>query len=100
MPTITEAHVVLIKSNKNSFDMCNQDVREYDNPTPWEQYLEQHNNVRPQKFQVHLVVSGFAEREEARSFAENFMSYGSIFVFGSKKRPLFRLEVETEGCGA
>ena len=98
MPVITEAHVVLIKSHKPG-SLESDDMND-NQSTPWEDYLVRQNKYKPQRFQVHLVVSGFTEREEARGFAENFMSYGSIFVFGDKKKALSRLEVESESRGA
>ncbi|TAH36547.1 MAG: hypothetical protein EYC62_02570 [Alphaproteobacteria bacterium] len=94
MPTITEAHVVLVKNQQ----LTQQNPINDDDclPTPWEEFLEKHGKVKPQRFQVHLVVSGFSEREDARGFAENFMSCGSMFVFNNKKRNLYRLEVEAD----
>ncbi len=95
MPSITEAHVVLIKKPFES----EQDEACVAMATPWEEYLEKNNRIKPQRFQVHLVVSGFSEREEARGFAENFMSYGSMFVFNNKKRPLYRIDVDSDDKG-
>jgi hypothetical protein len=94
MPAITEAHVVLVKGQK--FGQQNTPEDNDVMPTPWEEFLEKHGKIKPQRFQVHLVVSGFAERDDARGFAENFMSCGSMFVFNNKKRNLYRLEVEAD----
>ena len=96
MPNITEAHVVLIKNQQDA----------YPNPdsapelTAWENFLSKARNIHPQRYQVHLIVSGFSEREDARGFAENFMSYGSIFVFNQKRRPVYRLEVENDAAAS
>lgn len=95
MPTITEAHVVMLKNQKNYLSGQESDLID-DTPTPWEQFLTKDRKTAPQRYQVHLIVSGFSAREDARGFAENFMSYGSIFVFNNEKRPLYRLEVEPE----
>jgi hypothetical protein len=95
MPNITEAHVVLLKQPHAQTDAVNAD----EDFTPWENFLAKARNIRPQRFQVHLVVAGFGEREEARQFAENFMAHGSIFVFNQKRRPLYRLEVEDNQAG-
>lgn len=69
MPAVTEAHVVAVK---------NSDER------------------TPNRYQVHLVVSGFSERVDARHWTETFMSCGSMVLFDNeRKRPLYHLEVET-----
>jgi hypothetical protein len=67
--------------------------------TPWEEVVAQQRKIKPERFQVHLVVSGFGEREVARGFAENFMAHGSLFVFNNSKRPVYRLDVESENAG-
>jgi len=95
MPTITEAHVVQIKNQSQAAAQATND----NDLTPWEEFLVQHRKIKPERFQVHLVVSGFGEREDARGFAENFMAYGSLFVFNNNKRPVFRLDVESENSG-
>ena len=95
MPSITEAHVVQIKNQSQSVPQTYND----DELTPWEEFLVQHRKIKPERFQVHLVVSGFGEREEARGFAENFMAHGSLFVFNNSKRSVFRLDVESENAG-
>jgi len=91
MPVVTEAHVVLVKNSRPGIPNDNVDPEV---PTPWEQYLEQHGQAKPNRFQVHLVVSGFSDRDTARDFAEQFMSCGSLFVFNNKRRPIYQLEVD------
>lgn len=93
MPSITEAHVVLLRNSTTPGDTA---AMAEDDLTPWENFLAKARNIRPQRYQVHLVVSGFGERDDARQFAENFMAHGSVFVFNQKRRPLYRLDVAND----
>lgn len=99
MPAITEAHVVLIKNHKPGYTDIRPEEMEADINTPWEDFLQKDRKTAPNRYQVHLVVSGFAAREDARGFAENFMAHGHIFLFNSQKRPLYRLEVQSDQKG-
>ncbi len=98
MPVITEAHVIRIHDPYQA--RFNNDIPIEDlEASDWENFLVSQNKTLPQRYKVHLVVSGFQLREDARAFAENFMANGSLFVFGRGNRPVFRLEVEQAGNG-